>query len=83
MSGVCDLSRCLYESNVFNSSAEATPSVANAEISTDDKLTPDLLIAVADIQDHSEFELLHAVTVYRAINNLGHTQQARCTRTTQ
>ena len=64
--GVCDITRCLYDPSLYTTSTDAT--------STED--TPQQrLLAVADLQDPTDFELLYRLTSYRLEHQLGNTEE--------
>jgi hypothetical protein len=55
---VCDITRCLYDRALYNSSATA-PSLS----------APGRLLAVADLQHHADFDLLFRMAEYRREHN--------------
>lgn len=72
LSGVCDISRCLYDSSIYNATAAETLTGAAGIVAA----APQRLLAVADLQDSTEFALLDQVVSYRESHQWGNNQDA-------
>ena len=64
--GVCDITRCLYDPSLYTISTDATSTLDTPQ---------QRILAVADLQDPTDFELLYRLTSYRQEHQLGNTEE--------